>query len=523
MALAAVLVSAALEGCGAYATPSTKNGLVASSSTVSFGAVLVGKTAIQTVTVSNTGNTSVKISRAAITGSGFQLMGGIPSSELATGESVSLQFQFAPTSLGETTGVVSLVSDGPDPTLRISLRGDGARPGLNISPEVLNFSDVPVDQVSTENLTLTNSGTGIVAIKSSTIAGAGFTLSGLSAPVNLAPGQRILVEVKFAPTKPGAATGAVSVGSDTANSPDAVSLSGVGVQASVSASASTVNFGKVVVGNTNSQPITLRNAGNATLTFSQLATSGAGISLTGLSTSTTMAPNSSVTFNAVFTPRSTLAVNGSIMLVTNGVPSPLVIGVTGAGSAAQASLGISPASLNFSTVTNGSSKSLSSTLTNTGNSNINISSVTVSGAGFSANGVSGGTILMPGQSTTLVVTFSPSSAGSANAGSVMIASNAVNSPAIVSLTAAGQATAAHSVDLSWNPSSSSGIMGYNVFRSGASHVYGPNPINPTPVSGTAFTDATVTAGQTYFYVVTTVGSGTSSAPSNEVSASIPMQ
>lgn len=520
-ALALVLVSAALSGCGAYATSTPKSALVASSGAISFGDVLVGHAAVQNVTVSNLGDTSVNISRAAISGRGFQLMGGIPSGAVAAGESMSLLLQFAPASFGVTTGDITLTSDGSDAALKISLRGTGARPGLNVSPGSLVFPDVPVGQSRTENVTLTNSGSGTVAINPATISGAGFTLSGLSAPANLAPGETILAAVKFAPTAPGPVTGAVSIASRTDNAPAAISLSGVGQQAFVSASTSNVSFGKVVVGDTNSQPITLRNSGNATLTFSQLAASGTGVSLTGLSTSTTIAPNSSVTFNAVFAPSSSSAVSGSITLVTNGVPSPLVIGVTGTGSGVQASLGLSPSSLNFSTVAEGSSKTLSSTLTNTGNSNIDISSVKVSGAGFSASGVSGGTILMPGQSTALIVTFSPSSVGSTTGASVTIASNAANSPAIVSLGGAGQAPASHRVALSWNPSSSSDVTGYNVFRAVNSGGYGTNPLNAAPVSGTGYTDASVTAGQTYFYIVTTVGSGVSSTASNEVAATIP--
>jgi fibronectin type 3 domain-containing protein len=79
------------------------------------------------------------------------------------------------------------------------------------------------------------------------------------------------------------------------------------------------------------------------------------------------------------------------------------------------------------------------------------------------------------------------------------------------------------VALSWNPSSSGGVTGYNVFRASSSGSYGSNPLNPSPVSGTAYEDASVTEGQTYFYIVTTVGSGASSVASNEVAASIPAQ
>ena len=79
----------------------------------------------------------------------------------------------------------------------------------------------------------------------------------------------------------------------------------------------------------------------------------------------------------------------------------------------------------------------------------------------------------------------------------------------------------HSVDLSWSASSSSSIAGYNVYRGSASG--GPYVlVNSSLVAGTAFTDNAVQAGNTYFYVTTTVDtSAVESAYSNEVQATIP--
>jgi len=48
-------------------------------------------------------------------------------------------------------------------------------------------------------------------------------------------------------------------------------------------------------------------------------------------------------------------------------------------------------------------------------------------------------------------------------------------------------------------------------------------LNSSPINGTTYTDETVQAGRTYYYVVTAVASGdvTQSAISNEVSATVP--
>lgn len=158
-------------------------------------------------------------------------------------------------------------------------------------------------------------------------------------------------------------------------------------------------------------------------------------------------------------------------------------------------------------------------LTNSGGSSVTISNVTISGAGFNASGVSNGQIIAAGQTATLSVTFAPAATGSAT-GSVTIASNASNSPATISLSGTGTAVS-YSADLEWTASSSSGVIGYYVFRGTASG--GPySQLTASAVSGTKYTDNSVQARQTYYYVVTAVTSGgAQSADSNQVSAVIP--
>jgi hypothetical protein len=79
----------------------------------------------------------------------------------------------------------------------------------------------------------------------------------------------------------------------------------------------------------------------------------------------------------------------------------------------------------------------------------------------------------------------------------------------------------HSVALSWSASTSSNITGYNVYRSTTSG--GPyTVVNGALVTGTTFTDGSVVAGQTYYYVTTAVDSGSNqSGYSNQAVAAIP--
>jgi len=115
------------------------------------------------------------------------------------------------------------------------------------------------------------------------------------------------------------------------------------------------------------------------------------------------------------------------------------------------------------------------------------------------------------------VTFTPSVDG-AEAATLDIWDTASGSPQTVNLTGTG----IPDVILSWSASPSSGVEGYNVYRGTSQNEENPTPLNPTPINGTTYVDANVTAGKTYYYYVTAVGSdGVQSAPSAEVEATVP--
>jgi hypothetical protein len=130
--------------------------------------------------------------------------------------------------------------------------------------------------------------------------------------------------------------------------------------------------------------------------------------------------------------------------------------------------------------------------------------------------------LPPGQTAALNVTFAPAATGTIT-GNVNVTSSASNSPASITLSGTGVASIVHLASLTWTASNSPTVTGYFVYRAAESGAYG-TPLNPSPISAPTiqFEDSTVQAGQTYYYVVTSVdSSGIQSIYSNEVSATIP--
>src|SRR5256712_6955617 len=102
----------------------------------------------------------------------------------------------------------------------------------------------------------------------------------------------------------------------------------------------------------------------------------------------------------------------------------------------QMQLVISPSALSFGNVSLGSSSTQTVTLINSGAASVTVSQASVSGAGFSNNGLTPPLTLPPGQSSTLTVRFTPQAAGRVT-GSLSVVSNDPHSPTMIALNGAG--------------------------------------------------------------------------------------
>jgi hypothetical protein len=286
---------------------------------------------------------------------------------------------------------------------------------------------------------------------------------------------------------------------------------------SLTANPSSVGFGNVQVGSSETQSETLTNSTNSSVTISQATITGAGFSLNGLKLPLTLTAGQSYTFRTAFSPKSSGSVSGSIAILSNAPNSNLTISLSGNGTSA-AQVTLTPTPENFGSVVVGTSKSLTATLSATG-ANLTVSSATSTSSEFTLSGLSFPLKIASGQSASFTVKFAPQTSGTAS-GSISFVSNASNSPATETLTGTGTTVHQHSVALSWTPSSSA-VVGYNVYRGSKSG--GPyTKLNSVLDASTTYTDSSVQSAQTYYYVTTSVnGKGAQSAYSNQVRAVIP--
>ena len=404
--------------------------------------------------LSNSRGSSLKISQAAVTGSGFSL-GTLPLPlTLAAGQSRTFSVTYTPPSAGTGIGSLSLSwalvlrrakhRASNSTVTHILLAGTGVSLAtaptvagqLIASPGNLGFGSIQVGNSQSLQQTVTNSGGSSVTITQAPVTGAGFSMSGMNLPVTLTPGQSATFNVTFAPQSGAGASGKVSIASNASNATLTIPFFGTGVTpGSLTASPASLGFGSIQVGNSQSLQQTVTNSGGSSVTITQAPVTGAGFSMSGMNLPVTLTPGQSATFNVTFAPQSGAGASGKVSIASNASNATLTIPFSGTG-VTPGSLTASPASLGFGSIQVGNSQSLQQTVTNSGGSSVTITQAPVTGAGFSMSGMNLPVTLTPGQSATFNVTFAPQSGASAS-GKVSVASNASNATLTIPFSGTG--------------------------------------------------------------------------------------
>jgi hypothetical protein len=413
-----------------------------SSTSIQFGTVGIGSTGNMNLSISNTGSADLTISLVSLTGAEFSVSGITTPKTIAAGQSAAVGLSFQPKVGGETAATLSITSNDPaNPTTRVALVGTGSNATfgqLQANPTSVSFGSVNTGSSGTQQITLSNTGTAAVQISSIVAGGAGFSVNGITTPFTLNAAATATLNVVFAPTAAGNASGSASVTSNATNSSLSISLVGTGAPGTttLSANPTSLAFGNVNAGVTSSKSVTLTNGGTANVTISQVTVSAKDVTASGVTTPVTLTPGQSQTMTVAFKPTAAETVSGNIT-VTNTQGTNTVLAVSGTGL--QALIGLTPSSANFGSVAVGSTDSQTIQIGNTGNSLLTITQANVTGSGFSATGLTLPLSINPGQASTFNALYQPSAAGSAASGSITIVSNAVTSPSVVALTGTGVA------------------------------------------------------------------------------------
>jgi hypothetical protein len=324
----------ALSGTGVGAGTLTLN-----PGSFSFGNVQLGTNQSQTETLKNTGGTNLTVSQATVSAAGYSVTGLSLPMTLTPNQSTTFGVRFAPTSAGASNGTLSLTVSGSSTTVDIAVSGTGVPPAtLTATPSSQTFS-VQAGKTQVLSETIQNTGGVNATISQATASGTGFSISGITTPVTLTPGQSTSLSITFAPQTAGNYTGSVAIASNAANPSLTISLTGTATGATggqLSVSPTTIGVGSVVVGLNGTQTGTLTATGaNVVVSSVSLAgTNPSEFSISGLSFPVTVSTTQSVSFTVKFTPGATGAAAATASFASNASNSPTVANLTGTGTPA---------------------------------------------------------------------------------------------------------------------------------------------------------------------------------------------
>ncbi len=223
----------------ALGAQATSQQLTCSPCALHFGTVEVGKTKTAGFSLTNTGQSSIDVSKVNLVGGAFSSAKKLPFT-LAAGKSISVNVTFTPTASGWTGGTFTFTTDVSDSIfhLQVELAGTGggsstASGQLAVSPATVSFGDVPVGTTQTQSITMSASGSA-VTVTSDGSSNSQFVLEGVTLPLTIAAGHSLSFNVAFTPKSSGAQSGSLSFSSNASNAQTTETLSGTGTVAAYS-------------------------------------------------------------------------------------------------------------------------------------------------------------------------------------------------------------------------------------------------------------------------------------------------
>jgi hypothetical protein len=152
----------------------------------------------------------------------------VPNSVTVPGGAVSAGFAAAAAAV-TTNQAATLTATASGTTQPFVLQLNAAGAFLSVSQTTIAFGDVSLNALGTQTLTLASTGTLPVTVNTAVLTGAGFTMSGITLPVVLNPGQSVTLALEFVPSVAGAASGQLTISSNaTTGGTMVIPVSGTG-------------------------------------------------------------------------------------------------------------------------------------------------------------------------------------------------------------------------------------------------------------------------------------------------------
>jgi hypothetical protein len=177
-----------------------------------------------TITIINTGTTAFSLSSYTVNGP-FRWAAGLVPQRIPPNYHLPISIGFWPTAAGLVEGSLVLNFNNGVPSVTVPLSGTGGvtNAAISYSTTELVFPSQTVGTSATQSLVLTNTGKSLLKVTNGLVTPNTFSVSGVTFPFTLAPGNSMPLTVTYAPVLPVTQRGTISFTFDSLN------FSGVGV------------------------------------------------------------------------------------------------------------------------------------------------------------------------------------------------------------------------------------------------------------------------------------------------------
>ncbi len=254
---------------------------------LNFGKVELGRNAVQSVTLTNTGAAPLKIGATSFNDDQFNEFrvdqNGCQARDLSQGDRCTIRVIYTPQGGGERRATLIIADNTPARRMNVALNGFGVKPAAaraSVTPSQLEFGDLEVGGRANEGtVTLTSVGEAPLQITGVRLEAASLFRIAADGCANrsLVPKQSCGVRIIFAPGAVGAHRSTLLIESNAAESPHRIEIGGRAIKkvrpAKLTITPRNLNFGIGSAGKTLT--VSLRNDGEAALQIGEITLAGA--------------------------------------------------------------------------------------------------------------------------------------------------------------------------------------------------------------------------------------------------------
>jgi hypothetical protein len=288
--------------------------------------------------ITNGGNAPLNIANISTGATQVFRLTGANSLSIVPGATGEIQLRCTPSSSNYAAGTLTASTNDPVlPALNVALGCEGSSSALEVPAVTVDFGTVAGGQVRAQFVTIRNASAVPITITGAVFTNAQFRLANPRLPFVIPASNSANLELQFAPTVAGVATSTLALNTDNPAISAQITMRGVGTASSQSNGRLEVQpnqlaFGEVIVNQSRTLTLSLRNSGTGQLTITSLASNNPAFVVTNPALPLAILPGSPLEIQVRFAPSSATAYNSVLTISSDSVSgSDVFLSLTGIG------------------------------------------------------------------------------------------------------------------------------------------------------------------------------------------------